>query len=52
MASLPGVLQSAAIGIPDEKTGELIKVFIVVKPGMTLTKDQGHGAHACQSDCL
>ena len=40
MASLPGVLQSAAIGIPDEKTGELIKVFIVVKPGMTLTKDQ------------
>ena len=40
MASLPGVLQSAAIGIPDEKTGELIKVFIVVKPGMTLTKDE------------
>ncbi|MQT30592.1 AMP-binding protein [Pseudomonas helleri] len=40
MASLPGVLQSAAIGIPDEKTGELIKVFIVVKPGMTLTKEQ------------
>ena len=40
MASLPEVLQSAAIGIPDEKTGELIKVFIVVKPGMTLTKEQ------------
>ncbi|WP_300733057.1 long-chain-fatty-acid--CoA ligase FadD1 [Pseudomonas sp.] len=40
MASLPGVLQSAAIGIPDEKAGELIKVFIVVKPGMTLTKEQ------------
>lgn len=40
MASLHSVLQSAAIGIPDEKTGELIKVFIVVKPGMTLTKDQ------------
>ena len=40
MASLPGVLQCAAIGIPDEKTGELIKVFIVVKPGMTLTKEQ------------
>ena len=40
MASLSGVLQSAAIGIPDEKTGELIKVFIVVKPGMTLTKEQ------------
>ena len=40
MASLPEVLQSAAIGIPDEKTGELIKVFIVVKPGMTLSKEQ------------
>ncbi|MFP3517210.1 long-chain-fatty-acid--CoA ligase FadD1 [Pseudomonas sp. SIMBA_077] len=40
MASLPGVLQSAAIGVPDDKTGELIKVFIVVKPGMTLTKEQ------------
>ncbi|MGB9091777.1 MAG: long-chain-fatty-acid--CoA ligase FadD1 [Pseudomonas farsensis] len=40
LAALPGVLQCAAIGVPDEKTGELIKVFIVVKPGMTLTKEQ------------
>lgn len=40
LATLPGVLQCAAIGVPDEKTGELIKVFIVVKPGMTLTKEQ------------
>ncbi len=40
MASLPGVLQSAAIGLPDEKAGEVIKVYIVVKPGMTLTKEQ------------
>jgi long-chain acyl-CoA synthetase len=37
---LPGVLQCAAIGIPDEKSGEAIKVFIVVKPGMHLTKEQ------------
>jgi len=40
LAGLPGVLQCAAIGVPDEKSGELIKVFIVVKPGMTVTKEQ------------
>nr|MBP8008393.1 AMP-binding protein [Thiopseudomonas sp.] len=40
LASLPGVLQSAAIGIPDEKSGEAIKVFIVVRPGESLTKEQ------------
>ncbi|MFJ4054352.1 long-chain-fatty-acid--CoA ligase FadD1 [Pseudomonas sp. NPDC089743] len=40
LAALPGVLQCAAIGVPDEKSGELIKVFIVVKPGMTVTKEQ------------
>ncbi|QXI37200.1 long-chain-fatty-acid--CoA ligase FadD1 [Pseudomonas xantholysinigenes] len=40
LAALPGVLQCAAIGIPDEKSGEVIKVFIVVKPGMTVTKEQ------------
>ncbi|WP_322980638.1 long-chain-fatty-acid--CoA ligase FadD1 [Pseudomonas sp. C11] len=40
LATLPGVLQCAAIGIPDEKSGEAIKVFIVVKPGESLTKEQ------------
>ncbi|BCJ05759.1 long-chain-fatty-acid--CoA ligase FadD1 [Pseudomonas mosselii] len=40
LAALPGVLQCAAIGVPDEKSGEVIKMFIVVKPGMTLTKEQ------------
>ncbi|MFB4392228.1 MULTISPECIES: long-chain-fatty-acid--CoA ligase FadD1 [unclassified Pseudomonas] len=40
LASLPGVLQCAAIGVPDEKSGEVIKVFIVAKPGTTLTKEQ------------
>ena len=40
LASLPGVLQCAAIGVPDEKSGEHIKLFIVVKPGATLTKEQ------------
>ncbi|MCQ4242358.1 long-chain-fatty-acid--CoA ligase FadD1 [Stutzerimonas stutzeri] len=40
LATLPGVLQCAAIGIPDEKSGEAIKVFIVVKPGESLTREQ------------
>lgn len=29
MATLPGVVQCAAIGVPDEKSGEAIKVFLV-----------------------
>ncbi|KZL37197.1 long-chain-fatty-acid--CoA ligase FadD1 [Pseudomonas syringae] len=40
LATLPGVLQCAAIGVPDEKSGESIKVFVVAKPGVTLTKDK------------
>ncbi|MBF8777716.1 long-chain-fatty-acid--CoA ligase FadD1 [Pseudomonas fulva] len=40
LAAVPGVSQCAAIGIPDEKSGELIKVFVVVKPGVTVTKEQ------------
>ncbi|WP_017938723.1 long-chain-fatty-acid--CoA ligase FadD1 [Zestomonas thermotolerans] len=40
LATLPGVLQCAAIGVPDEKSGEAIKVFVVVKPGASLTKEQ------------
>ncbi|WP_440063774.1 long-chain-fatty-acid--CoA ligase FadD1 [Pseudomonas syringae] len=40
LATLPGVLQCAAIGVPDEKSGETIKVFVVAKPGVTLIKDK------------
>jgi long-chain acyl-CoA synthetase len=40
LASLPGVLQCAAIGVPDEKSGEAIKLFVVVKPGESLTREQ------------
>ena len=39
LAMIPGVLQCAAIGVPDEKSGEAIKGFVVVKPGVTLTKE-------------
>src|SRR5207244_10019646 len=35
----PGVVESAAIGVPDEKQGEAIKVF-VVKNDPTLTEDE------------
>lgn len=40
LATLPGVLQCAAIGVPDEKSGEAIKLFVVVKPGESVTKEQ------------
>jgi long-chain acyl-CoA synthetase len=40
LANLPGVLQCAAIGVPDEKSGEAIKIFVVVKPGESLSKEQ------------
>lgn len=40
LATLPGVLQCAAIGIPDERSGEAIKLFVVAKPGVSLSKEQ------------
>ena len=40
LATLPGVFQCAAIGVPDEKSGESIKLFVVTRPGATLTKEQ------------
>ena len=36
LAMHPGVLESAAVGVPDEKTGEAIKIFVVKKdPNLT-----------------
>ena len=35
----PAVLEAACIGIPDEKSGERVKVFVVPKPGKTATAD-------------
>ena len=40
LAELPQVLQCAAIGVPSEKTGEAIKVFIVLREGQSLTSDE------------
>ncbi|MCC6073851.1 long-chain-fatty-acid--CoA ligase FadD1 [Pseudomonas sp. GCM10022188] len=40
LASLPGVQLGAAIGVPDERSGEAIKLFVVRKPGAELTAEQ------------
>jgi len=40
LASLPGVQLGAAIGVPDDKTGEAVKLFVVRKPGAELTSEQ------------
>ena len=36
----PGVAECACIGVPDEKTGEAVKLFVVRTPGATLTADE------------
>jgi long-chain acyl-CoA synthetase len=36
----PKVVEVCTIGIPDEKQGESVKTFVVVKPGETLTADE------------
>ena len=38
VSSHPGVFESAAVGVPDEKSGEAVKVF-VVKKDESLTED-------------
>jgi len=40
LAALPGVQLCAAIGVPDERTGEAIKLFVVRKPGVDLSEAQ------------
>lgn len=36
----PAVQEAACIGVPDEHSGEAVKVFIVLKPGASLTEDE------------
>jgi long-chain acyl-CoA synthetase len=33
----PAVLEAAAVGIPDEKSGELVKLFVVCREGQSVT---------------
>jgi long-chain acyl-CoA synthetase len=35
-----GVLECACIGVPDEKTGEAVKLFVVKAPGAALTAEE------------
>ncbi|MBL7826093.1 MAG: AMP-binding protein [Saprospiraceae bacterium] len=43
LALLPKVLESAAIGIPDEKSGEVVKVFVVKKdPSLSVDEVIAH----------
>jgi long-chain acyl-CoA synthetase len=34
-----GVAECACVGVPDEKTGEAVKLFVVKAPGSTLTAE-------------
>jgi len=36
--ALAGVAECACVGVPDEKTGEAVKLFVVKAPGATLTE--------------
>ena len=39
-AACPGVAEAACIGVPDEKTGEALKLFVVRAPGSELSAEQ------------
>ena len=36
---MPQVLEVAAVGVKDEKSGEVPKIFVVVKQGQSLSKE-------------
>jgi long-chain acyl-CoA synthetase len=44
----PAVLEAACIGVPDEGTREAVKVFVVLRPGMTATADDIR--HLCREN--
>ena len=39
-AGCPGVVEAACIGVPDDKTGEAVKLFVVRAPGSPLTAEE------------
>jgi len=36
----PAVLEAAAVGIPDEKSGEIVKLFVVCRDGQSVTQKE------------
>jgi long-chain acyl-CoA synthetase len=40
LGSHPAVQEAASIGVPDEKRGEIVKSFVVLKPGMTAKAEE------------
>src|SRR5262249_25525502 len=40
LAAHPKVLEAATIGIPDDRYGEAVKTFVVLKPGETATPEE------------
>lgn len=36
----PAVMEAAAIGVPDPRQGEAVEVFLVLKPGMTVSEEE------------
>jgi long-chain acyl-CoA synthetase len=45
ISHIPGVLEVAAIGVPDEKSGEVVKVFIVRKEGGAVVSEEAVKAY-------
>ena len=39
VVEMDGVLEAAAIGLPDEKSGEIVKLFVVKKDDSVTTED-------------
>ena len=36
----PDIIEAASIGVPDEKTGEAVKLFVVLRGNQKLTKEE------------
>lgn len=40
VTGMPGVKECACVGVPDDKTGEAARLFVVPKDGVTLTEEE------------